>query len=338
MVSVAAALTYRAEEGLSPARAQSPAAAKQPVRVGHSDIEAVQRLTAAFAAADEQMGGQHGRAAVVTYLADDVSALCKGTFTDDAVRSAMFSAAAETAYLCGWKAHDAGRESLAQRYYLQAFGLAAEADESSGQAHASYVLRILAHHALDIGRPERCVDLAEAAWDRARGRADPHTSSLLAMTLARAYATDRQRKRSLTWLKRAEDLAATDYNDGTPSWAALNGSAMARVTNQSAKVWTVLGNHVTAESLHARAVARWNPDSHPRVRALTLSSLASAQAAQGHIEQACGTWTEAVPGLRTIQSARSEQALVTIHTTLSAPRHRKLPAAKQLLGALTQFR
>lgn len=330
VVSVAAALTFRGGGPRGPVHA----AANQPVRVGRSDVEAVRRLTAAFAAADEQMGGQYGRAAVVTYLAQDVAALCRGTFTDEAVRSAMFSAAAEAAYLCGWKAHDAGRESLAQRYYLQAFGLAAEADQGSGEAHAAYVLRILAHHALDIGRPERCVDLAEAAWERARGKADPHTSSLLAMALARAYATDRQRDRSMRWLRRAEDLASTDHNDGTPSWVKLNGSALARLTSQSAKVWTALGRHATAETLHARAAARWDPETHPRVRTLTLTSLAAAQAAQGHIEQACGTWAEAIPLLRTIQSARADRALATIRATVSGPRHRNLPAAKQVLAAL----
>ncbi|MGL5810890.1 MAG: hypothetical protein ACRCYQ_13190 [Nocardioides sp.] len=330
VLSVAVALSYRG----AARPAQAAAATNHPVRVGRSDVDAVRRLTAAFAAADEQLGGRHGRAAVVTYLSQDVSALCRGVFTDEAVRSAMFSAAAETAYLCGWKAHDAGRESLAQRYYLQAFGLAAEADRVSGQAHASYVLRILAHHALDIGRPDRCVDLTEAAWDRARGKLDPHTSSLLALTRARAYAADRQRRRSLAWLRRAEDLAAADYAGDSPRWARLNGSTAARVNSQSAKVWTVLGNHATAESLHARAVARWDPGSHPRVRALALSWLASTQVAQGHIEQACGTWSEAIPGLRSVRSARSERALATIRATLDSPRYRTLPTAREVLTAL----
>ncbi len=330
VLSIAAALTYQGG-----ARAATASAATTGrVRVGQSEVDAVRRLTAAFGATDEQMGGQHGRAAVVTYLAHDVITLCRGTFVTDAVRRAMFSAAAETAYLCGWKAHDAGRESLAQRYYLQAYGLAAEADDGSTQAHAAYVMRILAHHALDLGRPERCVELAEAAWSRARGKADPHTSSLLAMTLARVYATDGQRQRSVQWLRRAEDLAATDYTDGAPTWAALNGSALVRVTNQSAKVWSVLGDHAKAETLHARAAARWNADSHPRVRALTLSSLAVEQAAQGHIEHACATWSEAIPGLRSARSARSERAMSTIKATLNAPRYLTLPAAKHVLMAL----
>jgi tetratricopeptide (TPR) repeat protein len=155
------------------------------------------------------------------------------------------------------------------------------------------------------------------------------------MTLARAYATDRQRQSALRWLRRAEDLAAADHTDGSPSWAALNGSVLARVTNQSAKVWAVLGDHATAETLHSRAAARWNPDTHQRIRALTLSSAASAQAAQGHIEQACATWSQAVSGLRATRSARAQQAISSIRATLSTPRHRTLPAARSLLAAIS---
>jgi hypothetical protein len=174
------------------------------LKVGGSDVEAVRAITTAFAAMDERMGGEHGRTAVVTYLAEDVSALCRGAMSAT-VRSAMFAAAAEIAYLAGWKAHDSGKESLAQRYYLQAFGLASEGDPT---AHAGYVLRIMAHLALDIGRPERSLDLAQAAWARANGRTGPHTMSLFALTLARAHAGSGETARATSWLATAEALAA----------------------------------------------------------------------------------------------------------------------------------
>jgi hypothetical protein len=304
---------------------------QRAVRVGAGDVEAVHELTAALTAVDERLGGEHGRGAVVTYLGQDVTALCRGPFADADVERRTFSAAAQVAYLAGWKAHDAGLESLAQRYYLQAYHLASR---SGDEAHAGYVIRILGHHALDIGRSNRCVDLARAAWDKADGRCDPQTLSLFALNLARSHAAAGEPRETGRWLNHAERLASRPSEGQPPRWVTLGGTPEARLASQTAKTFTALGRHADAEPLYATAGARWSAATHPRVRALDLHLLGGAQVAQGHLEQACATWTVAVPTLRDVRSARTRRALADIRTSVTTSRHHDSPAARDLLTLL----
>jgi hypothetical protein len=296
--------------------------------VGARDVTAVHQLTADLNALDEKYGGQYGRDTVVMYLGRDITMLCRGPFSNKGVRDAMFSAAAQVAYLAGWKSHDAGLESHAQRYYLQACDLARESDTP---AHEAYILRILAHHALDVGRRDHVTELAEEAWRLVKDHGDPQTLSLFALNLARAYAAVGDSRRCARWLLNAEALAAKPIESEPPSWAALGGTPEARLASQRARTFTALGRHADAEPLYARATNRWGPTSHPRIRALDLYALGRAQALQGHLEQACHTWSEAVPMLRSVRSARTIRALSDIHATLAAPRHRNTAAARRLM-------
>jgi hypothetical protein len=86
----------------------------QRQRVGPGDVATVQELTVAFSRMDQQRGGGHGRKALVQYLQTDVAAFLRGTFPDERVRCAMFSAAGELAYLSGWMAFDNAEHALGQ--------------------------------------------------------------------------------------------------------------------------------------------------------------------------------------------------------------------------------
>ncbi|UCM88452.1 hypothetical protein [Streptomyces marincola] len=81
-------------------------------RAGRAEIEAVRDMTEMYTRIDERHGGQHGRAAVVQYLTSDVARLCRAGYAREADRAAMLGSAAEVAYLCGWKAYDAGEHGL----------------------------------------------------------------------------------------------------------------------------------------------------------------------------------------------------------------------------------
>jgi hypothetical protein len=310
------------------ARGQAAYAAGSP-RVGASDVAAVQAVLAAFTAVDERLGGGHGRNAVVTYLAQDVTALLRGRFASADVRRSMFSVAAQLAYLAGWKAHDAGHESLAQRYYLQAYHLAVT---GGARAHAGWVLRIMAHHAVDIGRPDRCVDLAEAAWRHA-DTVDARTQSLFALALARAHATAGEAAQAAHWMLRGEQLLAGEADD-PPFWAAQRGNPATLLASHAGKTLEALGDHRAAEGFFARCVGGWSAGSHSRVRALAIHQLAQVQAAQGHLDRACATWQPAIGALTATRSARTRRAVADIRSTLAAPRHRGSPAARALRAAL----
>ncbi|MBQ0983477.1 hypothetical protein KBZ10_02795 [Streptomyces sp. F63] len=315
---------------LSPGTAEAAQRARRADaggRIGAAEIATVREVTKVFTRADERLGGDTGRSAVVEYLATDVAAYCRGTFADDGVRRGMFGAAAELAYLAGWKAHDAGRAGLAQRYYLHSFQLAEEADP---RAHAGYVLRILAHQAFDNGHNTHCVDLADAALNRVRRRVDKETESLFWLTLARAHAAEGNRAGALSAITTAERLMDTAKTDQPPGWASLGGPPEARLANQTAKALTALRDVKAAEEQYRRSARCWNPATHPRIHALTLADLGHAQLWQGRMDSACGTWTTALRGLRGVNSARAREAVADMRRSLTVFRNRGSAEATRL--------
>ncbi|WP_432092205.1 hypothetical protein [Streptomyces sp. bgisy100] len=274
-------------------------------RAGWAEIEAVRDMTSLYTAIDERHGGQHGRSAVVQYLTSDVAALCRAEFASDRDRSAMLSAAAEVAYLCGWKAYDASEHGLAQRYYLQAYSLTREAGDDP---HSAFILRILAHNGMDIRRPEHTLALAEAALSRVKGKADPATEAMFAVTRARALAVAGRGREAVAQTKEAQDLVLRGEEAALPRWAALWGSARACVSSHSAKTLKALGDHANAER-HYAAAARGRSVAQQRINALTIAAQAEQQAAQGHVEQACHTWGQSLDLLEGVRSARAVDAV-----------------------------
>jgi hypothetical protein len=295
--------------------------------IGTAEVNAVLEVTRAFNRADEQLGGGHARRAVVEYLATDVAAYCQASFATEHAKQAMFGAAAQLAYLAGWKAHDLRLEGLAQRYYLHCYQLARESDPN---AHAAYAMRILAHQAFDLGRHEHCVDLAEAALSRTAGRVDPDTESLFWLTLARAHAGNSNPRQAINALTRGEKLLERGTTDQPPPWVSLGGPAEARLTNQAGKAFMVLGEPHTAEQQLQRSAQCWDPTTHPRIYALTLADLAEAQCHQGKVEQACHTWNTALDHMPGMRSARTREAVGSMRRHLASYRRRGLVAARTL--------
>lgn len=303
--------------------------ARQGGAVGRAEVDTVREVTAMFTRIDERHGGDHARSAVVQYLTGDVAVLCAGRFRRERGRREMFGAAAQLAYLVGWKAFDAGEHALAQRYYLQAFQLA---EESDPDAHAAYVLRILAHHAMEIGHRDHCVDLAEAAWQRVRGKVDAETASLFVLTRARAHAVNGARRPAADALNEAEAVLARSRGEAPPFWCQLGGPAEARLASHAGKSLVALGDHGAAERQFRRSASAWNAGTHPRIHGLTLAKLAEVQCAQGRVEEACATWATALDGIRGVRSARTVDARRRMRRELTAFRGRGIPAVSQLLA------
>jgi len=320
--ALALPLTYRREIAERGAHVRGTTAT-----IGDGEVSAVREITTAFTHADERLGGGHGRSAVVEYLSTDVAAYCSAMFARETDRRAMFGAAAELAYLAGWKAHDDGLAGLAQRYYLHSFQLA---DESDSGPHTGYILRILAHQALELGRRDYCIDLADAALDRARGRVDAETESLFWLTVARAQAASHSPRRAIAALSRAETLLDRASSDQGPHWASLGGPPEARLASHSGKALSSLGDLPAAENHFRRSAACWDPATHPRIHALTLAELATVQCGQGKVDEACGTWSAALDGMTGIQSARTRDSIDTMRRHIAVFRGRGLVAARRL--------
>lgn len=296
-------------------------------RAGHAEVAAVRDMLEMYTRIDERHGGQHGRSAVVQYLRTDVADLCRARFAREQDRREMLTVAAAVAYLCGWKAYDASEHGLAQRYYLQAYALTREA---GNDLHGAWLLRILAHNGMDIRRPEHTLDLAEAALERVHGRVDPAAEALFAVTRARALANAGRGREAVAQTRAAQDLVLSGEQLEVPYWAALWGVASATVSSHTAKAFRALGDHANAEKHYAASARGRRMGEHQRITALDLSAAAREQIAQGHLEQACGTWGEALDLLGGVRSARAADEVAGMRRKLSQFERRGVRVAVEL--------
>ncbi|MGC0419525.1 hypothetical protein [Embleya sp. AB8] len=297
-------------------------------RFGRSDIAAVRAMLQAYTSIDERQGGQHGRSAVVQYLRSDVADLTHGRFAGEADHRDALTTAAAVTYLAGWKSYDAGEHGLAQRYYLQAFALTRAADDP---LHTAWILRTMANGAMDIGRHEHTLDLADAALSLVAGRSEPGLLSLFVSTRAQALATVGRGPEAVAEIRRAQDLTFRGEDEELPFWAGIWCSHRGTVASTGANCFRSLRDHANAEKQYAGAASSFDvATGKARVTALTLSYLGREQAAQGHLEQACGTWGRALDYFGGVHSDRAAQQVSGIRRQLAVFERRGVGPAAHL--------
>lgn len=196
-------------------------------------------------------------------------------------------------------------------------------------------MRILAHQAYDIGHHGNCVDLASASVQLGKGRVDHHTQALLLLTLAKAYAMNKERHQAVATIGEAEaTLHKARPDDERPLWAGMHGLSPAQFNNHVAKVMIDLGDLKGAEDHFKRSLTHYlNRDTMPRIYALASTWLAEVQCMQGKVELACSTWSEAFKLTEGIQSTRTIEAKNNMRRMLSPYRRRGIPDVNRLLEA-----
>ena len=303
-------------------------------RAGAGEVAVVRHVTRAFGAADEMLGGGHGLSAVAAYLADTAVPLLSARFTSEHSRREAFAAAAELAWLLGWKHHDLSQEGAAQAYYRAGFQLAAEADP---HGHAAWMTRALAHQALAAGHRRQARDLAAVALARASGHADGATEALLHVTRARTLAALGEKPAATRALLGAEEALT---RDGRPQagYSLLAGPAAGTFASHTARALTQAGDHAGAEARHRAAFASWDREAFPRVHMLTWIDLGDSLAAQGRADEAVAAWGRALDMAGGIASARSRAALASVRGPLAAYQARDVPGAAGLAQRMRQAR
>ncbi|WP_280381400.1 helix-turn-helix domain-containing protein [Nocardia wallacei] len=274
--------------------------------VGMGEVDAVRAVTAAFLSLDEARGGGIGRTAVAEFLVTDVADVLRSRFANATIRAEAFSAAAELAYLAAFKAHDAGQDGVAQRYYLAALRLA---EQSGNPAQEAWVLRALALQGVDIRQRRFSVDLVEEAVRRAHGKLGADAAALFTVGLARCHAESGNRAQALAVLRDAQGVITADLTDPAPRWIAMWCPNKATVVDQAAKAFSALGEHGEAQRLFVLGASIWNPGTHARVHALTCADAGLAQWKTGDDSGAAALWTSIIPVLQRVQSARTAKAL-----------------------------
>ncbi|WP_433366889.1 hypothetical protein [Streptosporangium sp. CA-115845] len=296
-------------------------------RIGRGDVDAVQQLTYAFSRIDQQRGGGHGRKALVQYLQSDVAVFLHGTFPDGQVRSDMFSAAAELAYLSGWMAFDNNEQAAAQNYFALAVKLAAHAGNPPLSGH---VLRAMAHQALDLGFHRKGLELSTASMQgQSYASATPREKSLLGVVHARALAASDQRQAAAKALLKAEDDLAS-ASEGIKEPHRTFFFAEASLAHETACTLRIGGDRQGALRQFRRS-ARTRGDAFRRTHVVTLGHLGAMQIATGGVEEACATWNTALDTMEEgIYSGRARRVVVDMRKLLSPYRRRKVSAVAEL--------
>lgn len=325
---IAAAATVPPESWWVKAAAlRGPAAPITGRLIGRGDLQAVTDMVALFSRMDQRHGGGHARGAVIQYLSSDVAAYLRGRFASDEVRTGMFSAASELAYLIGWMSFDDAQHGLAQRYFLLGVKLAAEA---GNPPMAGHILRAMAHQAIDLGHSREALELAEASVHGERlTLASPRERALLGVIHARSLAINGQQQAASAALLHAEDsLAAAESGDDEPARVFFFGEAS--LAHETACCLRDSGDLNGALREFRRSVRTRKASTFTRTHAVTLGYLGSVQARQGNIEEACGTWTRALDAMDGVHSGRTRQTVLDMRTLLSPFRQRGIRVVNEL--------
>jgi hypothetical protein len=296
-------------------------------RVRRSDVDAVRDMTSMFSRVDQRRGGGHARTAVAQYLTADVARYLRGSFTDDQIRRDMFSTAGELAYLAGWMAFDNSEHATAQRYFISAVKLAAEADDPPLAGH---ILRAMSHQAIDLGHSNEAVKLAEASIaDRRYALASPRERALLGVVRARSLALTGDSKSSAAALLHAEDdLRRAEAGDGEPHRVFFFGEAS--LAHETACALRDSGDMAAASREFRRSVRTRKAITFTRTHAVTLGYLGAVQMQEGNIEQACTTWSTALDAMDGVRSGRTRQVTTEMRALLAPFKRRGISAVTEL--------
>jgi hypothetical protein len=287
--------------------------------VDEADLEAVIDTTKFITRMDQRLGGGHARTMAGTYLTTDVAELLNGPFISDHVRRAMFSAAAELAYVGGWTRFDNAEHGPALRYFQVAAKLAAEAGDAPLAGH---ILRAMAHQAVDLGHAQRGLRVAEASIAGERYlSAVPRERALLGIVHAKALgATGDSRAATAALLQAENDLANATPGDTEPDRVFFFGEAS--LAMETACTLRDLGDLQGAEESFRRSVALRKADTFTRTHAVTLGYLGTVQIRRGLLEEACDTWGRALDAAEKVYSGRTRAVAGDIRRELSPFRKR----------------
>ncbi|WP_432925863.1 hypothetical protein ACQPZZ_34015 [Microbispora sp. CA-135349] len=272
--------------------------ANGPRRVGPSDVAAIREVTRSFSELDNRFGGGSIRGPVVRYLHTAVTPLLREGAYGEATGRSLAVAAAELTRLAGWMAYDLEQHGLAQRYLIQALGLARGAGD---HALCGEILAGMSHQAVYIGHPRHGLELARAAVAAARRSG---VGSLLAearVLEAHALALLGERTACGGALHEAEIAFDRRTPQNEPGWIGYFDEAY--LAAKSAHCLRDLGDGTRAVRQARRSLVM--DGRYVRGRMFNLSLLATALIQEGELEEACQAASSALDLADTIQSART---------------------------------
>lgn len=277
-------------------------------RVGRKDLDGLWAASAEAQRWDSKYGGGTLKASkVAAFLREQALPLLHGHYTD-AVGRELFAGTAELARVAGWSALDMGHHGVAQRHFIQALRMARAGGSLETGCH---VLTNMSLQATLRGYPSEAVDMAQGAYDRARGQAAPRVLAFAKLAESRAHARLGDARSAAAALAASERLLErADTEPGNePAWISYYTSA--RMAADAVEIHRDL-------SL-APAALRWNQRAAPmsatdftRSVGLRMTVLATTHIKNRDLDQALTHGQRAVTILSHVRSARATDYLTDV--------------------------
>jgi tetratricopeptide (TPR) repeat protein len=269
------------------------------VRVGVSDVERFRATVELFRQLDNRFGGGHARDALIQYLKSDGGRLLRGRYPE-AVGNTLFSAVADATMIAAWMTYDSiPRSPLAQRYFIQALGLAQAAGD---RLLGAGILDAMSHQATYTGRFREAANLARAARTGTSGIATAtltaHFHAMEARALARlgdSKACDRALAEAVREYERRNP-------EDDPGWFQYFDEA--ELSAEFGHCLRDLGRAADAAQYAGRSVGAAGDGAFARSDFFATMVLADAYLAAGELEQACDTALVALSAGEQIRSGR----------------------------------
>lgn len=304
---------------------QKPFGEAKPGKVGPADVERLRAMRMTFDRLDGSFGGDHARGALVHYLRGELPRLLRADGQSE-VRKALFVAAGEATQLAAWMSYDSGRHGLAQRYFIQALGLA---DAGGDRLLAASVLDAMSHQASFLGKYRESAQMARAARLGTESAGVPiltsHFYAMEARALARtgdAADCDRAMTGAVEHFERAVD------GEG-PEWIGYFDAS--ELAAELAHCNRDLGRPDQAIEYATQALGA-APEESIRSNFFVAMVLADAHVDRGDIEEGVRVAEQAFSAGDALQSARCQGYVSEFRDRLR--RHRSSPIVREFASTV----
>ncbi|MGH2602718.1 MAG: transcriptional regulator, partial [Dehalococcoidia bacterium] len=254
------------EEAL-PSHDQGPA-------VDAGDIEMLRTARDHFELMYRQVGGLAVWPRLVQFLNDHAGPRLRGRYSEE-IGKRLHRAAGGLVALAGVCVYDADRHGVAQRYYLDALGMA---KTSGDRAFGTYVLALLATQAFLLGEHRQVLRYAEAGLRGDRRDTPAALVADLHTMQAKALAQLRDRRATHQHIKLADSAVSGAIQHGIPEAGYVQGG---HLECRHAETLTCLGDLRAARRFAEESLSTAG-QAHPRSQVHRLAVLADVLLAEGH--------------------------------------------------------
>ncbi|TDT39969.1 hypothetical protein EV562_103340 [Streptomyces sp. BK208] len=292
--------------------------------VGQADIDRARFMLSHFTSNWYRYGGRHARAALASYIGDDVARQLSLSASPDARRELLTTTAQLTHVLADMSA-DNGHQGLAQHYYTLALGIASEIGDRSLRA---ITLRAMSVQALRMEAFRYAAVLADAAVSSTEGAENGDLQAFVLVQRAHVRAKAGQHRSARLDIEASEEChGRADSGEGPFSCYPETGLAYRKG----------LALHQLGDREAALAALRFAAEDRPphefRLKALSEARLALVLLEQGSVDEACVHGRQFTQVYRMAHSRRCELMLHALQARLTP--FRRVPEVASLLATLT---